>query len=341
MNNDKRFVGTFQTETELVAKVQELKTSGISDNNIYVIAKDDHDLHMLRSRTDAEVKTTEGSWMDKFMNFLSGENHVDHLMDGTGMSEAEKDRYTREVNDGAMLLYVDEGEADTYANDNNLRYSAADSSNDANLATDGYAAPFGMAGGLEADRTKGALHDEVDPTATDRVKHADTAPLRNESGLNRSIEEVPETMKVHEERLKVDKQQVQKGEVTVDKNVVEDRKTVDIPVEHEEITIERRPVSEETAYTDSGLTGEDNLGASNTFDEETIRVPVTEEKIEVTKKPVVTEEIVINKKRVTDTEHVDETVKREEVDVTREGETNDVNFKGNLTDTDRNRTDKF
>lgn len=308
MNNDKRFVGTFQTETEVIAKVQELKATGISDDNIYVITKDDTDLHMLRSRTDAEVKSTEGSWMDKFMNFLSGEDHIHNLLNGTGLSEADKDRYTREINNGAILLYVDEGEVDTYRRDNNAGYSSVDTPNAANLQKDTYTEPLGT-----------------------------TDSVRSEGKFNRSIEEVPETMKVHEERLSVDKQQVKKGEVTVDKNVVEDRKTVDIPVEHEEITIERRPV-----HGEFNQSAEEDFRTTDAFGDETIRVPVTEEKVEVTKKPVVTEEIVINKKRVTGTEHVDETVKREEVEVNRNGETNDVTFKGNLSDTDRNRrTDKF
>lgn len=308
MNNDKRFVGTFQTETEVIAKVQELKATGISDDNIYVITKDDTDLHVLRSRTDAEVKSTEGSWMDKFMNFLSGEDHIHNLLNGTGLSEADKDRYTREINNGAILLYVDEGEVDTYRRDNNAGYSSVDTPNAANLQKDTYTEPLGT-----------------------------TDSVRSEGKFNRSIEEVPETMKVHEERLSVDKQQVKKGEVTVDKNVVEDRKTVDIPVEHEEITIERRPV-----HGEFNQSAEEDFRTTDAFGDETIRVPVTEEKVEVTKKPVVTEEIVINKKRVTGTEHVDETVKREEVEVNRNGETNDVTFKGNLSDTDRNRrTDKF
>ncbi len=333
MNNNKRFAGTFQTETELIAKVQELKATGISVDNIYVIAKDDHDLHMLRSRTDAEVKTTDGSWMDKFMNFLSGEDHIYTLLSDTGLSEAEKDRYTCEIHEGAMLLYVDEGEAGARYLDNNARNSLSESSNDVNLETVASTETAGLAGGL--DREPGSLHGNYDHTADAQLKPVDTDRVRSKGELNRSIEEVPETMKVHEERLNVDKQQVQKGEVTVDKNIVEDRKTVDIPVEHEEITIERRPVNGELDES------AEDFRTATAFDNETIRVPVTEEKVEVTKKPVVTEEIVINKKRVTDTEHVDETVKREEVNVNQEGETDNVNVKGDLTNMDRNRTDKF
>ncbi|WP_432354323.1 YsnF/AvaK domain-containing protein [Sporosarcina sp. A2] len=336
MNNKKRFVGTFQTETEVISKIRELKATGILDDNVYVIAKDKDDLHMLRSRTDAEVKTPEDSLMDKFMNFLSGEDYIYNLLSDTGLSQAEKDRYTQEIHDGAMLLYVDEGEANTLRNDANSRYSQSDSTNDANLAEHTQTDALGMAGGLRSDRDNGSLQGNFDHTADAHTNTVNTEQLRNAGGLNRTIEEVPETMELHEEQLNMDKQYVQTGEVTVEKNVVEEHKSMDIPVEHGEITIERRPVHDALSNRN-----EENFQGSTAFGEETIRVPVTEERIEVTKKPVVTEEIVINKKRVTETEHVDETLKREEVEVNREGVTDDVTFKSDLTNTNPNRTDKF
>lgn len=50
-----------------------------------------------------------------------------------------------------------------------------------------------------------------------------------------------------------------------------------------------------------------------------IRIPVTEEKIEVTKKPVVTDEIVIGKEKVTNTKTVQDTVKKEDVHIDKDG----------------------
>src|SRR5262249_3620980 len=49
------------------------------------------------------------------------------------------------------------------------------------------------------------------------------------------------TLQLHEERLQVDKEQVDVGEVAVRKETVKDRKKIDVPVEREEIVIERRP----------------------------------------------------------------------------------------------------
>lgn len=119
-----------------------------------------------------------------------------------------------------------------------------------------------------------------------------------------------EHLRLHEERLKVDKERVQTGEVNVGKHIVEDQQTIEVPVEREEVYVERRPVNEEVSSTDGGLTGK---GVYE--DGETIHIPVSEERLEVTKKEVVSEEIVVGKRKVQDTEVVNETVRREEADI--------------------------
>lgn len=118
-----------------------------------------------------------------------------------------------------------------------------------------------------------------------------------------------ETVRLKEEQLDVDKTEVQTGEVHVSKRVVEETETVEVPVEHEEIVIERRPVD-----SDEEVTGD------TTIEDEEMTIPVTEEQIEVTKKPVVTEEVTIGKEKVTDTKQVKETVEKEELDIDTEGD---------------------
>ena len=120
-----------------------------------------------------------------------------------------------------------------------------------------------------------------------------------------------ESIRLHEERLNVDKERVKTGEVNVGKHVVEEEKNIEVPVEREEVYVERRPVNEETTSTSGGLSGKDAYQDEN----DNIRVPVTEERVDVSKKEVVGEEIVVGKKKVKDTEHVSETVRREEADI--------------------------
>lgn len=120
-----------------------------------------------------------------------------------------------------------------------------------------------------------------------------------------------ERLRLHEEHLKVDKERVQTGEVNVGKHVVEDTQTIEVPVEREEVYIERRPVNEAADSTATGgLTGKDAYQ-----DGENIHIPISEERVEVSKTDVVSEEIVVGKRKVQDTEQVTETTRREVADI--------------------------
>lgn len=118
-----------------------------------------------------------------------------------------------------------------------------------------------------------------------------------------------ESMELREERLSVDKEEVKTGEITVGKDVVEEERSVDVPVRHEEVYVEKRHLAD----------GETRNAAADLGDEEEIRIPVVEEKVEVKKKPVVTDEVVIGKRTTEETEHIHDTVKKEEVHLDKDG----------------------
>jgi uncharacterized protein (TIGR02271 family) len=124
-------------------------------------------------------------------------------------------------------------------------------------------------------------------------------------------------MRLREEQLQAAKRRVQAGEVDVTREVVSEEKTINVPVAHEEVVIERRPGSGQV----------DPVPPIGT--EETIRVPVSAEQVEINKTPVVAEEIAVNKRTVGETEQYTETVKREEPRVTRQG---DVDMRTDSTD---------
>jgi uncharacterized protein (TIGR02271 family) len=119
------------------------------------------------------------------------------------------------------------------------------------------------------------------------------------------------TIQLREEQLKVDKHREQTGEVQVRKEVVTERQQVSVPVEREEVVIERRPAHGQTA---------------GSIKAEEIRIPVSEEKVNVDKETVVKEEVKVGKRTVQDTKTVSGEVKREELRVEEKG---DVNVKGN------------
>lgn len=101
-----------------------------------------------------------------------------------------------------------------------------------------------------------------------------------------------------EERLKVDKQRVQTGEVRVGKDVVEEEQSVDVPVKHEEVRVSTQAV--------------DRPAGGDVFQEQDISIPVSEERVDVTKEARVVEELDVDKQVVEDTKRVSGTVKREE-----------------------------
>lgn len=114
-------------------------------------------------------------------------------------------------------------------------------------------------------------------------------------------------LRLRKEELDINKIKVQKGEVELGKEIIEEQKEVDVPVTREEVIIERRDLDNKAS--DSPIT-----------DEETIRIPVSEERVDVDKHTVVTGEVTARKHAIEDTKHIDETVKREEARVNRTGD---------------------
>src|SRR5215204_3666548 len=131
-------------------------------------------------------------------------------------------------------------------------------------------------------------YDEANQTtgAADRTDLADEDELR-----------VQRT----EEELVAGTREREAGQLKVRKRVRTDREQIAVPTRHEEVSVERVPVSGEATEAEIG-------------DDEVV-VPVTEEEVVVSKRPVVKEEVRIRKDVVEDTETVEEDVRREEVDV--------------------------
>jgi uncharacterized protein (TIGR02271 family) len=118
----------------------------------------------------------------------------------------------------------------------------------------------------------------------------------------------PRSLKLREERLNVNKQQVQAGEVGLHKEVVTEQQTINVPVTHEEVYVKQHPVT--GGQIDNSPIGEG----------ETIRVPVSEEQVNVSKNTVVTGEVEIGKRAVTENQRVSDTVRREEARVEQQGD---------------------
>jgi uncharacterized protein (TIGR02271 family) len=104
-----------------------------------------------------------------------------------------------------------------------------------------------------------------------------------------------------EEELAAGTREREAGQLKVRKRVRTDREQIEVPTRHEEVSVERVPVSGEASEAEIG-------------DDEVV-VPVTEEEVVVGKRAVVKEEVRVRKDVVEDTEVVEEDVRREEIDV--------------------------
>lgn len=144
---------------------------------------------------------------------------------------------------------------------------------------------------------------EGDPNAKSMTADKDINTLNTSDTMTND----EKTIKLQEEQLDVDTEKVQTGEVNVSKRVTEETKTIEVPVEHEEIVVKRHKVTDGT-HSDGDMTDEE------------IVIPVSEEQIHVTKEPVVTEEVTIGKEKVQETKKVSETVRKEKLDLDTDGD---------------------
>lgn len=160
---------------------------------------------------------------------------------------------------------------------------------------------------LEGDRLAGVtptgLADDVDFAATDTTIR--DAGVYNDTTRATSEVTGDDTLRVpvHEEELTATTRPVERGQVRVDKRVVEEDRAIDVPINEERVTITRRAVDREVGANDLA------------FQEDTIEIPLRSEEVDVQKRNRVVEEIDIAKDTVQRTERVADTVRREQVNV--------------------------
>ncbi|WP_299137457.1 PRC and DUF2382 domain-containing protein [uncultured Corynebacterium sp.] len=172
---------------------------------------------------------------------------------------------------------------------------------DHNLTAGAGAAGAGAAGagvaGAHADEKKADTHT-TDAAATERkagvADDAAAARTNNDGELIRS-----------EEQLNVNKERVATGEARLRKYVVTDTESVEVPVEREEVRVERTPINAEDAKNYNGAISGDSEEAS---------VTLHEERVNVNKETVPVEKINLKKDTVRDTETHTEELRKEQID---------------------------
>ena len=142
----------------------------------------------------------------------------------------------------------------------------------------------------EAQSVQGEESGGEEPGAGGEDPHGGTTERDDELRVLRS-----------EEELRAGTREREAGAVNIRKTVRIDRESLEVPTRHEEVSVERVPLSSEAPEAEIG--------------EDEVEVPVTEEEAVVSKRTVVKEEVRIRKDVVEETEVIEEDVRREEIDV--------------------------
>lgn len=176
--------------------------------------------------------------------------------------------------------------------------SAADNRSATGEATERMAAP----GPVEGDRADD--HDRFDG---DRSAAASGSDHSESTGLDRSDtrSDTDNAMTRSEERLNVGTETRESGRARLRKHVTTEAVSHDVPVSHEEVTLEREPIDQADAVAHSGA----EIGAD---EHEVVRheeVPVVEKDV------VAVERVKLGTETVTENQTVPEDVRKEEVEM--------------------------
>lgn len=202
--------------------------------------------------------------------------------------------------------------------------------------TMGTGAGMGTAADVPLDATPG-MYDTT-PSVTDRTAHdrdrivdrdrdvrredmlagrtydRDTYRYDYDPDLYNMNDRDHQTLRLYEERLVANKNRQKVGDVAVGKRIETETQHVSVPIEKERVVIER------TTPSDADVAA--NVGADAFNEGEVARMDVYEETPDIRKEAFVREEVKLRKEVDRDTVESDETIRKERLDIDKEGNPN-------------------
>ena len=276
-------------------------------------AENIHDLldYNVTDQSGNEIGTLHSFWADpatgrpEFIGvktgWLFGANHVipADRVEFDDAARAVRVPYDAEFVKGAMSIdadaeITDEEEAEIYRY-YNVRARGAAATDTTKTTTAARATDTGAAGyaATAANRTD---------TAATTANTAATA----KTATGQDTIEVPLT----EEQVKVGKRTVDAGSVRLRKVIRTEIVNQPVEIRHEDFVVERVAAGDVHAGT-----------ATSDFKDETIDMPLSREEVVVSKEAHVTGAVRVNKTATSETQNVSETVRKEDVEVLRDGKT--------------------
>ena len=123
---------------------------------------------------------------------------------------------------------------------------------------------------------------------------------------DRGVDRDDASVVVRDEHLDVHTERQATGEYRLRKHTYQDTETIEVPVEREEVVVERTPVDPNSAEARTAGRGDEEVSVT------------THEDVPVVDKNVTAEKVSLGKTAVQDTETVTETVQHEDVDIDRD-----------------------
>ncbi|BAH05071.1 hypothetical protein CKR_0020 [Clostridium kluyveri NBRC 12016] len=105
-------------------------------------------------------------------------------------------------------------------------------------------------------------------------------------------------MQLRKEQMEISKDKMKTGEVSIRKELLTEEKNITVPVKREELVIEKS-VFDSPSHNKSDV------------HTETIRIPISEERIDIYKQPVTLEDVSVSNHQYNQVEHVTETLRKE------------------------------
>ena len=161
------------------------------------------------------------------------------------------------------------------------------------------------AGAAGAGVAGAGAHANDETVTTERTATTDRAAATDTTAGHNLTDNDNELIR-SEERLDVNKERVATGEARLRKYVVTDTETVEVPVEREEVRVERTPISEADAANFNGTIGDNDTAEAS--------VTLHEERVNVDKKTVPVEKVNLSKETIQDTESHTEELRKEQID---------------------------
>jgi len=137
-------------------------------------------------------------------------------------------------------------------------------------------------------------------------RHYDRAYEQVTGDTNEARGAEDDAMTRSEEEVQVDKRQVESGRVRLRKYIVTEDVNVTVPVQREEVRLEREPITD--ANRDQATEGADITEAEH-------EMTLMEEEVVVTKQAVPKERVRLEKDVVAEQEQVSETVRKEQIEI--------------------------